>query len=262
MKSDSKKVSKRIQAIAALGLLGAAATASASCKTDAIGCAANTSGMLLACAAAAEGLGAVPVFDYACYTEAVAVVGSCNAMAESCSRDTTTNNPLTTSGGSKGSTSGTKQTFTCGNVSTTSPYLNRVTGFYFKKDTVGGLELISSIRMHCSTGGTATFIGNDGTSGTTWTGGICSSGRLTQGLKVRSGSYIDGLTRICDTVGFSSTDSDNVSPTTTFGGTGGSPSELKCPEGKYIFGLNVWYDGTLPLASRTARGVELLCRGY
>jgi hypothetical protein len=262
MKSDNKKVTKSIQAIAALGLLGAAATASASCRTDAVACAAESTGMLLVCAAAADTLALVPVFDYGCVVAAAAVVGSCNAMAENCSADTTTNNPPTTSGGSKGLTNGFKQTITCGNVSTTSPYLNRVTGFYFKKDTVGVNELISSIRMHCSTGGTATFIGNNGTSGTTWTGGICSSGRLAQGLKVRSGSYIDGLTRICDTVGFSSTDSDNVSPTTTFGGTGGSPSELKCPEGKYIFGLNVWYDSTLPLASRTARGIELLCRGY
>ncbi|NJL18021.1 MAG: hypothetical protein HC938_13430 [Nitrospira sp.] len=235
MKSDSKKLSKSIQAIVALGLLGAATTASASCKTDAIGCAANTSGMLLACAAAAEGLGANPVFDYACYTEALAVVGSCNAMAESCSRDTTTNNPLTTSGGAKGTTSGTKQTITCGNISSTGRYENRVTGFYFKKDTVNSLTLISSIRMHCSTGGSAVFIGNDGTSGSTWTGGICGNGRLTQGMKVRSGAYIDGLTRICDTVGFSSTDSDNVSPSTTFGGTGGTESQLKCPEGKYIW---------------------------
>lgn len=251
---------KLFQATVALSLIGAASTASASCRTSALECAAAASGMLLTCGAAAAQLLADPVFDYNCAIVGAAAGGACAAMAEECIDDTTTNNPATTSGGSRGSLTGTKQTLTCGNASTTSPYLNRVTGIYAKRDTVNGLTLVSSIRMNCASG-SAVFIGNDGTSGTTWNGGVCSNGRLVQGITVNSGSFIDAIGRICDNVSFSSTDSDNF-PSLLYGGGGGTQSVLKCPENKYMWGMNVWYDGTQPLGNRIARGIEILCRGY
>jgi len=262
MLSKKTNISKSVRAIVAIGLLGAAATASASCRTSALECAAATGGMLGACGAAAAQIGLDPAFDYACPVAAMAFGGACAAMAEECGDDTTTNNPSTSSGGSKGTVSGTKQTLTCGTISSADPYLNRVTGFYFKQDTVNSKASISAIRMHCSSGATGTFIGNSGTSGTTWTGGICSNGRLAAGLQVRSDSTVNALARICDPVSYSSTDSDNITATPIFGGSAGTLGNLKCAENKYIWGLNVWYDGTLPLDRRVVKGVELLCRGY
>jgi hypothetical protein len=261
---NPRKLPGSIRMVLALGLMGAAFTASASCKTDAIGCSVNTGGMLLACAAATAALGSQPVFDYACYLEAAGVVGSCNAMAESCIQDTTSNNALTTSAGLVGSATGTKQTFTCGTASGGgSGYVNRVNGIYAKKMLRSGdtYYLVSSIRMDC-TKGSATFVGNNGVDGTTWSGGKCANGKLAAGVSFRAGSWVDAIGRICDTVSTSSGTSDNTVSTPSGDPDGGDRIDKLCPEGKYLFGLNVWYDATLPLASRFVRGVEPLCRGY
>ncbi|MFZ5636536.1 MAG: hypothetical protein ACOY82_08100 [Pseudomonadota bacterium] len=264
MNVDRKKVSKSVQAILAVGLLGAAATASASCRTDALGCAANASGMLLACAAATDALGTIPVFDYACAVEAASASAACIAMAENCGRDTTSNNPATTSAGLVGSGTLTKQTYTCGTASGGgSGYENRVTGIYAKKMLRSGSDyyLVSSIKMQCAKG-SAIFVGNNGVDGTTWSGGTCANGKMVQGIAFRAGSWVDAIGRICDTVSYSSTDSDNSTGALVGDPDGGSRVDKLCPEGKYVFGLNVWYDNTLPLASRFVRGVEPLCRGH
>lgn len=115
--------------------------------------------------------------------------------------------------------------------------------------------------MQCSSG-TGIFVNNNGNDGSTWTSGNCSNGNLVQGLAVRSGSYIDALARVCDKISYSSNDSDNTTPA-TYGGTGGTLSTVKCPENKYVWGLNVWYNGSEPtLSKRFVTGIELICRGY
>jgi hypothetical protein len=264
MKSKRNKLSWSIRVLVVVVSLGVTATASASCRTDALSCAGVSAGMLLACSTAAAGLGAVPVNDYACYVAAVGVGGTCTAMTESCSTDDTARNPLTTSGGSTGLRTLDKESYTCGNISGGgADYENRVTGIYAKKMLWSGTDqyLVSSIKMQCAKG-SKVFVGNDGVDGATWNGGTCANGRMVQGLSFRAGSFVDAIGRICDYVGYSANDSDN-NVITPYGDTnGGNPVNKLCPEGKYLYGMNVWHDNTLPLSKRFVRGVELLCRGY
>jgi hypothetical protein len=264
MLSEKTKISKSVQAIAAVGLLSAAATASASCRTAAVNCAADYSGMLLACAAATEALGTVPVFDYGCYAAAAATVGGCNEMAESCGQDTTSNNAPVSSGGVQGNDDRNlkQQRITCGNLNPESQYINRVRALHFKLDTIGTAgPYISAIRMTCTSGDRGYFVDNSGTSGSTWSGTKCPEGRLVQGIWVRSLTKINAMAITCDAVGYSAGDSDNVR-SFWYGGGSGTEYKMICPEGKYVYGLNVWYDDAIPLDKRVVEGIEPLCRGY
>jgi hypothetical protein len=244
----------------ALMLCTAGHTASAQdCQVSAIACAATVRTMLVTCAAAAVVEGAIPTFDWNC-AGAAASTASCYNMAKYCAADPNKRTPAVSSGGARGKVSSPAKvtTKTCSELS--GYYGDRVNQLEFKKATISNKTSISSIRMTCTSGKTFTFIGNNGDSGSTWTGNSCGNGNMMQGLQVRhtNSVSVNALGTVCDNVTKSSNDNTNG---TFFGGGTGTSETLTCSEGKYLLGLNVYTTPTLPLSSRIADGVELLCMG-
>jgi hypothetical protein len=254
------------QVVLAMGLIGsaqqAAAADSVACRIAAGTCALSLRNTAVTCAAAAAQIGENPAFDGKCAFDSFGSALSCTSAAVQCDDTYSMNEPMTVSAGFRGSSANmTRQTLTCGNATTAySSKLNRVVGVYAKRDTVYGLTLVSSIKLQCAEG-VVVFLNNDGTDGGTWNGANCSDGKIAQGLVVRTGAFVDGVGRLCDQVGYSSDDSDNTH-NGAYGGSGGNFAEMKCPENKYLWGLSVWYDATLPKDMRYAAGIEVLCRGY
>jgi hypothetical protein len=266
-----KKLNRSIQAALALGLFGAAATASAnSCTNSALQCVGESAGTILACAAAIAELGANPITDATCIAAGVATTGTCRAMTSDC--PDTTRAGTVVSAGTLGTTTGQPaETFFCGNGTiSTSTYnrVNRVIGVRTRVARIGavGNELrVSSLFVQCASGN-KNMIGNNGIDvvgeTSTWRGNNCGKSRLAAGLQARAGNGILAVGNLCDYATRSSTDSDNtltgLAPLTT----GGNVGTGKCKEGAYLYGLKVWYDKAAPLSQRYLKGIELICRGY
>jgi hypothetical protein len=265
-----KKLNRSIQAALALGLFGAAGTASAnSCTNSALQCVGESAGTILACAAAIAELGANPVADTACVAVGAATTGTCRAMAEDC--PDTTRAGTVVSAGTLGAVAGQPaETFFCGNGTSISTYnrVNRVTGVRVRVAKIGALGnqlRVSSLLVTCASG-IKNMIGNGGIDvvgeTNTWRGTNCGKSRLAAGLQARAGNGILAVGNLCDYATRSSTDSDNtltgLAPLTT----GGNVGTGKCKEGAYLYGLKVWYDKAAPLSQRYLKGIELICRGY
>lgn len=251
------KSKTNILMITMVGLMTTAATASATCSTDAANCAVNQVGNNLACAAAGVAFGAVPFNDDTCVSSQLNQFAECRPMLLGCPVYTGTQQIDVRNAGLLGQTAANSITLYCdGSLSTVSNHLDRMTGVEVKRDTIAGTTLVSSIRMNCLSGLKKVFIGNDGLNGATFSSvGLCSRGHIAQGLVVRAGAGIDALGTVCRKVGFSSTYN-----TTLYGGSGGALASLSCPANKYLKGLKVWFDGSRPLGERNAAGIQLLCQ--
>ncbi len=162
---------------------------------------------------------------------------------------------MTTSAGAKGSTGShwKKVTSTCSGV-------NRVQKVYSRRKTwADSIDLISDIKLVCTDGTELNFINNE--SGATASAGYdCRNGKMAQGIFGKSGSYIDGMGVTCDYV-VESSDTTDFSAGYVGDETGGGDFSLKCPEHRYVVGLNVWRDRDyISVGKRFARGIEVLCR--
>jgi hypothetical protein len=199
MNTSIKKLNKSIQAVLALGLLGAAGTASANCATSAIQCVAAAAGTDLACAASVVELGANPIADYGCGIAVLGTSGACADMSLSCKKTTRTGTVVPLA--AVGIATGTRTAhYTCGNTSAAgSKYnvVNRMRGIRVQlKPFAGKGTLVSSLQINCAHG-THTFISNFSSGG--WLSTNCPKSNLIAGARSKRNSHgIMDVAGVCD----------------------------------------------------------------
>jgi hypothetical protein len=171
--------------------------------------------------------------------------------------------PQKSSAGATGSLAGQKTTMTCSGM-------NRVVGLWARyKDWNTGPKVeyaITKLKMLCSNGVYLDYISNvsntpefptTGFAGG-YAGGQCGQGYMVQGIRGRSGNYIDAIGRICDRV-VSGTEVPDRLPPLIGDEDGGSEFSQKCGEHGYVYGMHIWHDAHLPAEKEFITGVEPIC---
>jgi hypothetical protein len=209
---------------AAIILSAAATTASADCKSAALNCLnSNPVGLDLACASMIHSTGIAS--EYCRWR--LNQNNNCKEIGLHCKAGgfaTRNRHYVTTTG--KETDGDIKDEEVCFGPN----YVNKIRVAYH-----AGIARVAAVAITCTNGRVYRF-GHAGTGAKDFT---CPAGYLANGFPARSGSEVDAFGLSCRRQRDGATQTIGE----PYGGTGGSYSHRTCPNGQYVYGLRVMYDG-------------------